>query len=251
MYARQTGVLALPMEAYARSTQSNLLFLTTIIPTRMLRRLRFHLSVAIALVLVLGLTGCKTQYVPYHSTADIPYHTESTATSMQLVVGNESMADKRDYLVFAATDNEEIGYVLLAPRKGSSSRGYDFEDANLDRAVPIRRGELEQFIAGLTRSEQMWMDDHPEDQGSFLEFMHAPENEIRLVSEQVVEWRPALQFNLSHSPEGPVARMVLGDSPTDELQYVIELEGRESITDLREVLQEANGLLPLPPSAQR
>lgn len=69
--------------------------------------------------------------------------------------------------------------------------------------------------------------------------MLAPEQDVRRVSENVVQWQAALRFTFSHTPDGPSAVMLLGDSPDSGLQYVIEFDDREQIEDFRSLVVEA------------
>lgn len=59
------------------------------------------------------------------------------------------------------------------------------------------------------------------------------------MSENVVRWHAATKFTASHTPDGPTGRLLLGDSPKEALQYVVEFDSREGVADFREVLQEA------------
>jgi len=200
---------------------------------------RFSILTPIALFAVL-LAGCQTQHVAYHSTADIPYVTNATNTQMELVGGDDEMADEREYVVFAAVDGQDMGYVLLAPYTGSSSgAGYSFANANLARAVPLQRDNIESLVSALQRTSNMWSQAEVDGEGTFVEVMHAPEQDVRRVSENVVEWRPALRFTFSGTPDGPSAQMLLGDAPEERLQYVIEFDERQQIEDFRNVLEAA------------
>lgn len=201
--------------------------------------IRFSILTPVALFAVL-LVGCQTQHVAYHSTADVPYVTNTTNTQMELVGGDDEMAEEREYVVFAAVDGQDLGYVLLAPYTGSSSgAGYSFANANLARAVPLQRENIESLVSALQRTSSAWSQAEVDGEGTFVEVMHAPEQDVRRVSENVVEWRPAFRFTFSGTPDGPSARMLLGDAPEEHLQYVIEFDEREQISDFRNVLEAA------------
>jgi hypothetical protein len=139
---------------------------------------RFSILTPVALFAVL-LAGCQTQHVAYHSTADIPYVTNATNTQMELVGGDDEMADEREYVVFAAVDGQDMGYVLLPPYTGSSSgAGYSFANANLARAVPLQRNNIESLVSALERTSNMWSQAEVDGEGTFVEVMHAPEQDV-------------------------------------------------------------------------
>jgi hypothetical protein len=196
---------------------------------------------SVGLLIVLLLTGCRSaDHVAYHSTADIPYYTDDTATRMELIVGDQEAAQNREYVVFAAVDDGEIPYVLLAPYSGSSaSTEYSFEKAVIERAVPLHGDNLDRLITGLGTTLRLWDKDNGDGEGDFYEYVHAPEQDINRLSENVVEWHSAIRFTASHTPEGPSAQMLLGDSPKEALQYLVEFEERSAVDDLHDVLQEA------------
>jgi len=197
------------------------------------------LSTCVA-VLVLGVlfAGCKTQHVPYHSTADIPYATTSTSTQMKLIVGDGEKKDKRGYVVFVASDNGQNEYVLIAPQTSSTS-GYSFDGANIGRSVPLPKENVTSLIDGLAEALQVWDQTSQEEEGAFYEFTHTPEQDIDRVSENVVQWHPALKVTISHTPDGPAGRMLVGDSPKRELQHVVKFDEREELADFRNLLKEA------------
>jgi hypothetical protein len=188
------------------------------------------------LLVIIFLAGCATEHVAYHSTASVPYFTRSTSTQMDLV-GESDDRTSRGYVVFVATDNEEISYVLLAPEKKST--GYTFEDANLGRAVPLQKSQASVLIDGLNHTLQLWGKPNEESEGSFYEFLHAPEQDIDRLSPNVVEWSASVKFTASNTPEGPTARLLLGDSPKEALRYVVEFDERKEVSTLRDLLHEA------------
>jgi hypothetical protein len=196
-----------------------------------------YTSAAILIFAVL-LAGCKTQHVPYHSTADIPYATTSTSTQMELIVGDDEMKDKREYVVFVASDNGQNEYALIAPQTSNTS-GYSFDAANLGRSVPLPEDNVTALIDGLADALQIWDKSSEEEEGAFYEFSHAPEQDIDRISENVVRWHPALKVTISHTPDGPAGRMLVGDSPKQELQHVVEFDKREELADFRNLLKEA------------
>lgn len=125
--------------------------------------------ITIALLSII-ITGCTTQHVAYHSTADLPYYTEATTTNMELIVGDEEAARNRDYRVVVATDDQELSYVLIAPKRGNNTSAYTLQSTQLQRAVPIGGGNLDTFIAGLTRTLELWGGERSETEGDFFEF---------------------------------------------------------------------------------
>lgn len=204
----------------------------------------FPSFVLLLLCWTIPLSACQTQHVSYHSTADIPYRTNVTSTQLELVVGNEEAANTREYVVFVGADNRSTSYVLLAPYTANTTgAAYSFENANLGRAVPIDGENVDELMDALQQSIEFWEQGEVGREGKFVEFMHAPEQDIDPVSENVVEWRPAVKFTFSYVPDGPSARMMLGDSPEDRLQYVTEFDEREEVVDFRDVLDTARSRL--------
>ena len=204
--------------------------------------LRSLIPLSLAFALFAGpllLAGCETQHVAYHSTASVPYYTRSTSTQMQLI-GEEpdGPTSGRGYVVFTATDNQQTSYVLLAPESIQES-GYSFEAANIGRAVPLQRKQTSVLIDGLNRTLELWGNSNAEGEGAFYEFLHAPEQDIDPVSPNVVEWTASVGFTASNTPGGPTARLQLGDSPKEALQYVVEFDEREEVATLRDLLQKA------------
>ncbi|MES3630700.1 MAG: hypothetical protein PPP56_11105 [Longimonas sp.] len=202
-------------------------------------RLQINIIMLVAAVLLV-LSGCRSvDHVPYHSTASIPYETTSSITQMELIIGDEDMASDRDYVVFAAVDNMEVGYVLVAPHMGPASASYSLGHAVIPRAVPIADRNVDALVDAAQRANDHWSDADQEGKGTFVEFMHAPQQDILRISEDVEEWRPALRFTFSATPDGPSARILLGDTSTSDLQSVVRFTDREQIEDFRDVLVRA------------
>jgi hypothetical protein len=55
---------------------------------------------------------------------------------------------QKNYVVFAALDNQNAGYVLLAPTGGTSFES-NFKSADFDRAVPLKGENFPASSAGL------------------------------------------------------------------------------------------------------
>lgn len=198
---------------------------------------------------LLFLTGCQPQFVAYHSTASIPYSASSTATDMELVTGPEENANKRDYIVLKARDENmsQQGespneYVLIAPKTGSNISGYSIKSANIRRSVPLPGTTVNTLIDGLAKALSKWDQSVQDGEAAFYEFTHAPEQDIERVSESVVEWSPSIRFVASHTPDGPTAQMLLGNSPNEELQYVVTFDERAAVKDFRDTLIEAQSV---------
>lgn len=189
---------------------------------------------------LLILSGCRSvEHVPYHSTASIPYDTRSSMTQMELITGDEDMASERDYVVLAAVDNAEIGYVLITPFTGPSAGSYSFDNAGISRGVPVADANVDALVDAVQRANDHWTDAEQEEKGTFVEFVHAPQQDVRRISEDVEEWFSALRFTFSATPDGPSARILLGDSPGTGLQSVVRFTDREEIEDFQEVLVQA------------
>ncbi|WP_143815444.1 hypothetical protein [Longibacter salinarum] len=211
--------------------------------------LRNSLIVSVLGAALFLLAGCQPKFVAYHSTASIPYSASSTATGMELVIGPEENASKRDFIVLKARDRQlanqgeaPVEYVLLAPKSSGSMSGYAIESANLRRSVPLPGETVETLIDGLAEALSQWDQSVQDGEAVFYEFTHAPEQDIERVSENVVEWTSSLRFIASHTPDGPTARMLLGNSPNKELQYLVSFEERAAVKDFRDTLIEAQSV---------
>jgi hypothetical protein len=165
---------------------------------------------------------------------------------MELVMGPEDNAGARDYIVLKARDRQlstdgesDIEYVLLAPKSSGSMSGYKIKSANMRRAVPLPGQTVDTFIDGLAEALTQWDQSVQDGEAVFYEFTHAPEQDIQRVSENVTEWSPSLRFVASHTPGGPTARMLLGNSPNEELQYVVTFDERTAVKDFRDTLIDA------------
>ncbi|MFB6248366.1 MAG: hypothetical protein ABEL97_07340, partial [Salinibacter sp.] len=154
--------------------------------------------------LALLYAGCGPDPIAYHSTASVPYYTSSTSTQMKAIQCQKESIGGDPYVVFAALDNRNTGYVLIAPT-GGSSRGSNFDAADFSRAVPLKGENLTSLIEGLGGAIGRWGTES-EGAGSFYEFVHAPEDDIERVSENVVQYYASVRFTISRTEAGPVGR---------------------------------------------
>lgn len=154
-------------------------------------------------------------------------------------MGSEDFAGDRDFVVYHAVDNDSDTYTLIAPRTSRAQVSNEFQRGRIHRAVPLSREHSDKLSAGLAETLRLWDTSYSNQEGGLYEFMLAPEQDVRRISENVVEWRPALRFTFSHTPGGSSAAMVIGDSPDSALQYIIEFDDREQIEDFRSLIVEA------------
>jgi len=200
--------------------------------------LRFPSAAVLALfAFSLLLAGCGSPHVAYHSTASVPFYTASTSTQMEAIERTGDQVTQKNYVVFAALDNQNAGYVLLAPTGGTSFES-NFKSADFDRAVPLKGENLSSFISGLGDATKDWGEER-EGTGTFYEFVHAPEDDIQRVSKNVIEYYASVRFTLSRTPDGTAGRLVLGASPDKQLQSVISFEDKEDVQTLRNLLKRA------------
>ena len=165
-------------------------------------------------------------------------------------MGPEENASNRGYIVLKAQDEKLSpseqgpleGYVLIAPNTGSTVSGYSIKSANLRRSVPLPGSTINTLIDGLDKTLSQWDQSIQDGEAVFYEFSHAPEQDIEPVSANVVEWSAALRFMASHTPDGPTARMILGNSPNEELQYVVTFDERSQVKDFRDTLIDARSV---------
>lgn len=195
--------------------------------------LRYYAFI-LAFCILMG--GCKTQHLPYHSTASLPHYSQDIQTDMVLVEGEGRRA--RAYAVIAAVDDGTLPYVLLAPLDASNN-AYRLENALLWRSAPLLRANAEELIDGLNQTLALWNRKPQGEEGAFYEFNHAPEQDIVQVSKSVVEWKPSVRFTFSHTPDGPSARLQIGYHPTNELVRLIAFEEQEAVADFKQLLENA------------
>jgi hypothetical protein len=156
---------------------------------------------------------------------------------MEAIEREEDGPGDKEYLVFSALDNGSTRYVLIAPT-GASAAESNFESADFNRAVPLKGENLDSLIDGLGRAIEQWGTES-QGNGAFYEFVHAPEDDIERVSKNVIQYYAAVRFTISRTEEGPVGQLVLGASPEEKLQSVIEMEGKENVQTFRNLLMRA------------
>lgn len=186
------------------------------------------------------LAGCApTPHIAYHSTAEASYQTEDTRTQMELVGEKTKRSGTRDVAVLIGTDEDALSYALLAPVE-SGATTYALENVMLERWVPFRQKKVQELLDGLNRTLSEWGEGES-DEGTFYEFLHAPEQDVQWVSEDIVLWEPGVRLTASHVGAGSKGKLVLG--PSSALNYTVELEGREEVIDLRNPLRDAQAQL--------
>ena len=164
----------------------------------------------------------------------MPYYTASTATQMELIEReDEGPSSDKGYLTFAASDREGPSYVLLVPKSMAAGT---YRSADMNRAVPLRGEALTSLISGIDQALGQWAAEKSEGRGQFYEFVHAPEQDVRSVSKNVIEYYASVRFTASHTPKGPTARLVLGASPKEQLQSVYTFTDKDELRTLRSLL---------------
>ncbi len=197
-----------------------------------------------ALVAIGSLTGCnRAPFIPYHSTASIPHHSTSQMTAMTFIGGEKGMMRSRDYGVIAAVDAGNIPYVLLAPKRMNVVAARKLQEVNVGRGAPVTPERAMELVAGLDQVLRTWDNDLEQGRGFFYEFTYAPEQDIVQRSENVVEWRPAVRFNYSHSEKGPAAMLRIGGGDAT-LISLIDLKNRDQVVDFRDLLRTSLDQLP-------
>lgn len=205
--------------------------------------MRSLLVLAFALLLV----GCnRAPFMPYHSTASIPHYSTSTLTSMTFLRGDEKMMESRQYGVIAAFDEGVSPYILLAPLRPGLRGARRLDHLLVGRGAPLSPERAAAFADGLDEVLRTWDVKQERDGGVFFEFMHAPEQDIDRISENVVEWRPAIRFNYNNTENGPAAVLTIGEGQMPFV-HVVEFTKRNQVEDFRELIRA--GLSRLPSSA--
>jgi len=183
------------------------------------------------------LTACSTTQFNYSSSAHIPHYTSSTETIMNVMLtdGNNS----RSYGVLTATDNQEIDYLLIAPKTGGqrSSRS-QITDFNINEATYIDLEAAEEFQEALTRIVGEW-DKLRQEDGFFYEFGSAPEINVTQLDEQNIQFIPSVRFYFNITDEGATGEMILEyhNSRSDYTTIrTVEMNRKNNVEELLELI---------------
>jgi hypothetical protein len=127
---------------------------------------RLLLPLCCLLVGLPSLTGCsRSVFLPYHSTAEIPYYASSSRTTMTLMEVDGSRSPFRKYGVIAAVDDGVRPYLLIAPARQANVRS--LHDALVARGVPLTPQAAEKFLRSVDSALQVWDRRHDSSQGTF------------------------------------------------------------------------------------
>ena len=193
-------------------------------------------AIPVLVLLVALLPGCHLDHLAYHSTEEISYRTDVQDTEVRLVGEESGPRVDREYIVLAARDTDGDPYVLITPKRPSSRR-YEIRNADLQRSVPLQIEEAERLRDAVLKAADEW-DQSESRQGRFSEFTHAPEQTVEALSEDVVEWYPALRFTAAHTEEGSTARLELGSS-LSEIVFRSKIENEDTTRDFGSLLRKA------------
>lgn len=191
--------------------------------------------IAAVFLLIAFLSACSTTYIPYHSMASIQHFTIENRTKLMLVLDDNG--ETADYAVCAAQDlkngDKDIYYLLVVPNTSGSSGS--IENIVINYGVVLTPENAFKFIAGLDLVIEHWNDNVFDNIGYFYEFMSAPEQEIKQISENVLEWNPSLDFRFQITKSGPLGNLFLGRST---LVYHYQFDEVEKIQKLKYYLEK-------------
>ena len=187
-----------------------------------------------AFFVLMALMGCATEFIPFHSTADIPYHQKTKKTEMVFIAGDEELLKAREYGIFACKDSVENYYLLIASQWSSKSSSI----------VPFKRYEIHHpALLKPTHAIEMhrvcgiaiatWNNEIPKGEALYYEYMSAPEQNINPVSDNVAEWNPSLHFWYQHGEDGPICRWVIGEG---SIKQTLDFEDLASVKDLSNLI---------------
>ena len=168
------------------------------------RKIIYFLLSTVATLILFGCT--KIKHVTYHSTASIPHSISSNLTIMKYVKLDKSLFNlSLMYGVATAVDigdeASQVGYVLFAPSKSSSSVK-KLSDMFMSMSVPLTTEQAKMLSHKLKVLAVNWGKEMEEDGGIFYEFNITPEHEQKRLSENVILQRHVFKLTFSQFPRG-------------------------------------------------
>lgn len=188
--------------------------------------------IVVLCICFLGL-GCSSKYIHYHSDASIPFLSSTIKSFITYIPGDEKFESGREYGIFSAIDSAKVYYILIAPQSPVKHKD-KHRRFHLAHSVTIKPRHALEMINLLQSSIADWDNDYQSSDALFYNFIVAPEQKIKPVSANVVEWHPTFRYGFNNRKDGGVAVLIFGEG---QLQYRVELKKRSELEDLRNLFE--------------
>ncbi len=197
-----------------------------------------QLNCLFILIIFFAFNACSVTQFHYSSNAEIPHYSTSTETKMNVILNDTN--NNRAYGVITAVDNNEIEYLLIAPKNNSNaSRSNDISDFNITEASYIDIDAARNFSESLRQISSEW-DNLDTNDGYFYEFSSVPETDLYQVNEEVVRFAPSIRFYFNVTDEGSTGELIIEhrNYRTSEVTIrSIDFNRQDKIDDLRSLLE--------------
>lgn len=178
--------------------------------------------------------ACAQKFNPYHSTASIPHYSETTKTSIRYISRGDSKSKSMEYGVFACVDSLNLKYLIFAPRSPHRVTNNPYSYYWMQRSVCLKIQDAKELLRVAKNSVDYWDLKKPVSDALYYEFKSAPEQEIKQISQNVVEWTPSIKYWYQLNISGSIAYLIFGENT---LRHVVELERLENVQELIYLLE--------------
>ena len=190
--------------------------------------------------LLVLISGCMApKMIMYNSQSDIPLESKSTSTNMKFIKSDDT--DLR-LAVLSAEDKksnkeQESYYVIFAPAvvgAGGIVRGID--DINLNYTSSISPSKLTELLEGLKSVINDWPKTYNDDKSFFYNFSVVPEQKIKQLSSNVVEWNPSFRLAYYNYLSKKLVTILIGP---EEFKYFYNIKKLSTLNNFYDVLLRA------------
>lgn len=196
-----------------------------------------QLNYLFILFIFLAFNACSVTQFHYSSNAEIPHYSTSTETEMNVILNDSN--NNRAYGVITAVDNNEIEYLLIAPKNNSTdSRNNEISDFNITEASYIDINAARNFRESLRQISSEW-DNLDANDGYFYEFSSVPETEVYQVNEEVIRFAPSIRFYFNVTDEGSTGELIIEHRNHRSAEVTIrriDFNRQDKIDDLQSLL---------------
>jgi hypothetical protein len=111
--------------------------------------------------------------------------------------------------------------------------GNPYKRYNIALAVPVVPDKVKELLAAVRTAIQDSASLCTKKDARFIEFMIAPEQEVKPVSPYVVQWNPTLKFVYQTSNSKAVSKLFFGEG---FFRQVVDLKERRDLLDLESII---------------
>lgn len=210
-----------------------IIILTIFLEIKAMRKL-IHVVLVFGIIVFIA-SGCyPIPMLPYNSTADIDHLTVAEASEFQFIYGDKTREKLREFGVFAARDNQEIYYLLIAPyiapSAGPRATINRFQVYPINKAVMLQTPKVSELLIILDSVISTWTDSLPPDKAVSYQYLVTPEQKITKLSENVYEYNATFRFWYQRGIDKPICYWVLRN------EYDHSFKSLEEVEDLYELL---------------